>query len=188
MTIFAKAFRFYSPFIFWLTLQSSTLAQQTQVPTLQVCNRTIVAGGVVVYVDARSDATHAGTFELKVEASCDPKASGNPGGSLSIKAINVTDSQVTGDIIASGANLEQITSTGQSTPTAYVNGKCTHQPPPGTPPISGCRFWLLIADNKQVPQHQKTPDVVSVLVFDAGGRTVFYATGPAVQGHIKVSH
>jgi hypothetical protein len=103
-----------------------------------------------------------------------------------ISAIKMTDSMLTGDIVTSGANLEQLTSTGKATPTAYLNGKCTHHPPAGTPPISGCRFWLLIADNQEVPQHQKTPDIASVVVFDATGHTVFYATGPALRGHIKV--
>lgn len=171
-----------------LTLTFATqklgVAQQTQVPTLQVCNRTIVVGDAVFRVDARSDATHAGTFELKIEASCDPGSSGYPGGSLTISKVSLTDSLVSGDILAGGAEIEQMTSTGVATPTAYLNGRCRG----ATAPIPGCRFWILIADNQEVPAHPKTPDVASVLVFDKTGKTVLYATAPALQGHIKVSH
>jgi hypothetical protein len=171
-----------------LALQTYAVAQQLQIPTLQVCNKTVVVGDALVHIDARSDATHAGTFQVKIEASCDPALSGFPGGSLSITAVNMTDSQISGQILAAAHNIEQITSTGQATPTAYLNGTCNNQPATGERAITGCRFWLLIADNQNVAQHPRTPDVISVVVFDAQGRTVFYATGPVAKGHVGVTH
>jgi hypothetical protein len=165
-----------------------TLAQspQVQIPTLQACNKSLAVGRGVVTIDARRDTTHAGSFKVEIEASCDPQAGGYPTGSLAIRGISMTDSSITGDLI-SGPTIDQMTSAGDKTPTAYVNGRCAHHPPSGAA-IVGCRFWLMVVDNQQVSGQQRTPDIVSVLVFDGAGNTVFYATGPVVSGAIRVTH
>ena len=51
--------------------------------------------------------------------------------------------------------------------------------------MRGCRFWLMLADNKQA-NAQGTPDVVGFLIFDGTGKRVAYGTGPVVDGDIEV--
>ena len=152
------------------------LAQQVQVPTLQVCNETTVAGKANVRIMSRSDTTHTGSFDIAVELSCKP--SGYPGGSLSLNRISMSDSSAGATITAT--TFEQVTSIGKHTPTAFINGRCK------AAEINGCRFWLMIADNKGLDR-EGTPDIVSFLVVDGTGRRVAYGTGPVLKGDIKVT-
>ena len=76
--------------------------------------------------------------------------------------------------------FEQVTSIGKHTPTAFINGRCK------AAEINGCRFWLMIADNKGLDR-EGTPDIVSFLVVDGTGRRVAYGTGPVLKGDIKVT-
>jgi hypothetical protein len=76
-------------------------------------------------------------------------------------------------------SIEQLTSTGRATPTLYVNGRCKAERAPG------CRFWLMVADNRR--GRQGTPDIVGFLVLDGKGQRVAYATGPVVDGDIEVA-
>ena len=127
--------------LLWSGALTAAHAQQPQLPTLQVCNGTKVEGTAVVKIASRSDATHAGTFKVGVDLTCDPRTgTGYPAGSLVITGINLTDSTIQGDI--TNMTVEQITSTGRATPTVYLNGRCK------APQIRGCRFWLMLADNK----------------------------------------
>jgi len=151
-------------------------AQQVQVPTLQVCNQTTVAGKANVRIISRSDATHTGSFDVVVDLSCQP--SGYPGGSLALNKISMSDSTVSGTITAT--TFEQVTSIGKHTPTAFINGRCK------ATEISGCRFWLMVADNRGL-EKDGTPDIVSFLVIDGTGRRVAYGTGPVMKGDLKVS-
>jgi hypothetical protein len=156
-------------------------AQQPQIPTLQVCNQTTVNGGGLVKIVRRADAGHSGTFKVEVELRCDP--SGYPAGTVRITSLSMSDSIVQGNITST--LIEQVTSTGKHTPTAYINGRCNAQGPAGAAPITGCRFWIMFADNK-LQTEQQTADVVSFLVFDGTGKRVAYGTGPVVEGDIRV--
>ena len=156
--------------------------QQPQIPTLQVCNQTVVTGGGLVKIVSRADVGHSGTFKVEVEIKCDQSGSGYPGGVVKITSLSMSDSIVQGQI--NSTLIEQVTSTGKHTPTAYINGRCTAQAPTGA--IQGCRYWIMFADNK-VPSAQQTADVVSFLVFDGTGKRIAYGTGPVVDGDIKVA-
>ena len=153
------------------------LAQQVQIPTLQVCNQTSVAGKALVKIAGRSDAGHSGTFEVAVELGCTPP--GYPTGSITLSNISMSDTLVGGTITST--EIEQVTSTGKHTPTAYISGRCKADVK------GGCRFWVLIADNKTADSKEGTPDIVSFLVFDGTGHRVAYGTGPVVKGDIKVA-
>jgi hypothetical protein len=172
---------------FWITaalllsLAAPLQAQQPQIPTLQVCNQTLVTGAGLVKIVSRADAGHSGTFKVEVELKCDP--SGYPTGIVRL-FLSMSDSIAEGQI--NSTLIEQVTSTGKHTPTAYINGRCTAQAPAGAAPIPGCRFWIMFADNK-VPTAPQTPDVVSFLVFDGAGKRIAYGTGPLVEGDIKVA-
>jgi len=151
-------------------------AQQPQIPTLQVCNVTGVKGSGFVKIPRRSDAAHLGTFEVRVELRCDPRA-GYPAGTLSIK-VDMSDSVAQGLITATA--LEQVTSTGKHTPTAYINGRCKADQ------VSGCRFWLTLTDNKRL-EERAAPDIVGFLVLNGVGQRVAYGFGPVVDGDIVVA-
>jgi hypothetical protein len=153
------------------------LAQQPQIPTLQVCNATAARGEGGVKIASRADATHSGSFRVRLEVKCDP-ADGYPAGSLTIAGISMSDSIVQGTITAT--SFEQMTSTGKHTPTLYVNGRCKAEG------ARGCRYWLMIANNKKADA-KGTPDVVSFLVFDGTGKRVAYGTGPLADGDLDVA-
>jgi len=168
-------------------------AQQPQIPTLQVCN--LSANMIVnsnpaatVTILSRKDASHTGSFTVNVKLGCD--ANGYPSGSLTITNLSMTDSTIQGTITAT--SFDQLTSTGKDTPTAYANGRCTAQSVTGGSQVSGCRYWIMFADNAK-PQATlpaplpQTPDIISFLVFDKTGKRVAYGTGPVAKGNIDVS-
>ena len=155
----------------------AALAQQPQIPTLQVCNKTSARGEGLVKIASRADATHSGSFRVRLQVGCDP-ASGYPTGSLTIAAISMSDSTVQGTI--SATTFEQMTSTGKHSPTLYVNGRCKAEG------IRGCRYWLMIANNKRA-DGRGTPDIASFLVFDGTGKRVAYGTGPLAEGDLDVT-
>ncbi|HYS83875.1 MAG TPA: hypothetical protein VEN78_02580 [Bradyrhizobium sp.] len=158
---------------------SGVQAQQPQVPTLQVCNETQVQGKAVVKIGSRVDVSHSGTFTITIEVKCNRESNnGYPAGTFQIINLSMSDSIVQGTIAA--ISLEQVTSTGKHTPTAYLNGRCRADK------VIGCRFWLMLADNKK-PNQSGTPDVVSFLVFNSAGQRVAYGTGPVVEGDIQVA-
>jgi hypothetical protein len=161
-----------------LVLAAGTaLAQQPQIPTLQVCNATAAHGEGGVKIASRADGSHSGTFRVRLEVKCDP-ADGYPAGTLTIAAISMSDSAVQGTITST--SFEQMTSTGKHTPTFYVNGRCKAEG------VRGCRYWLMIANNKKAGV-AGTPDVVSFLVFDGTGKRVAYGTGPLADGDLEVA-
>lgn len=151
-------------------------AQQAQIPTLQVCNPTRVEGRAAVEIVSRSDAIHSGVFKIGTELKCDPKGLPYPAGGFQID-VDMSDSVVQGTII--GDTIEQLTSTGKHSPTAYLSGRCSARD------VSGCRYWLMLADNGRA--QEGTPDVVGFLVFDGAGNRVAYGTGPVVDGDIAVA-
>ena len=154
-------------------------AQQPQIPTLQVCNETQVGGKGVVKIASRADVSHSGTFAITIEVKCNRELNnGYSAGTFQIVNLSMSDSIVQGTIAA--ISLEQVTSTGKHTPTAYLNGRCRADK------VIGCRFWLMLADNKKANQ-PGTPDVVSFLVFNSVGQRVAYGTGPVVEGDIQVA-
>jgi hypothetical protein len=163
----------------WFT---AVQAQQVQIPTLQVCNNTRVQGTGLVRIARRTDSLSAGTFRVSTNLNCNPKGVGYPEGTLSMSDISMSDSaDIKGAISMS---VEQITTTGKQSPTVYLNGRCK-APTTSGKNIPGCRFWMMIADNKQANQ-KGTPDIVGFLVFDGTGRRVAYGTGPVEQGDITV--
>jgi hypothetical protein len=151
-------------------------AQQPQIPTLQVCNLTQVEGAAAIQILSRVDAIHSGVFKIRIEVRCDPAGQPYPSGGLRID-VDMSDSTVQGTI--AGDTIDQLTSTGKHSPTAYLAGRCTAEG------ISGCRYWLMLADNSRY--QDGTPDVVGFLVFDGAGVRVAYGTGPVVDGDISVA-
>lgn len=157
-------------------ISSSAQGTQPQIPTLQVCNNTKAVGTGTVKINSRADALHTGKFTVTIELTCDVNSQ-YPVGGLKISDISMSDSIVQGTMIST--SFEQVTTTGKHTPTLFLNGRCKAEG------IQGCRYWLMIADNKNNVA-AGTSDVVSFLVFDGTGKRVAYGTGPVVSGDIDV--
>jgi hypothetical protein len=176
-----------------------SIAQQVQIPTLQVCNFTkIVANNALVHVDSRMPFGFLGNFTLSGRLMCDPAGpSPYPTGALSILGVNMNDSAILGNIMLT--TFEQVASTGGlnpstgvpvpggATPTAWVNGRCRAGDAAGAPRIP-CHYWLMVVDNKRDdPVAGQTSDIVSFLVLGADGKRLAYGTGPVVQGAVSVA-
>ena len=157
-------------------LPSVDFAQQTQIPTLQVCNHTLIKGAGTVRIASRADSTHSGSFKIEIGVVCRAKQGGIPSGNIRVTNISMTDSTI-GPAFNSTL-IEQVTSAGRSTPMAFINGRCDWH---GTP----CRFWMMLTDNAS-EKGGKTPDIVSFLVFNPTGGRIAYASGPVVEGNIRI--
>jgi hypothetical protein len=153
-------------------------AQQPQIPTLQVADETKVTGDALVKIVSRSDMTHSGSFEIRINVQGIGPA-GYPTGTLVIQKLSMNDSTLQGTIKAT--LIEQVTSTGRATPMAFLNGRCDADG------LKGGRFWMMITDNAREPGPKATPDIVSFLIFDKTGKRVAYGTGPVVRGNLTVA-
>jgi hypothetical protein len=151
-----------------LAAPGSASAQQPQIPTLQVCNGTVASGGGMVKLAKRAFLPHSGVFQIGLNVKC--TEAGYPVGVVELK-IDMSDSQIQG--LVKSILIEQLTSTGRDTPTAYLNGRCEADG------VVGCRFWLMVADNGA------EQDVVSFLIFDGKGHRVAYGTGQ-LNGSVNV--
>jgi hypothetical protein len=153
-----------------------------QIPNFHISDKSkIIGSGNVALLPNRKDATHTGIFGVKVDVSFDPGSDNYPVGAVRID-VDLTDS-FKGK--ADSTSIEQVNTFGKHTPTSVITGRCmVTLSTTGTAPL-GCRFWLLIANNK-TPSQQGTADVVGFVVYDRSGNRVAYGTGP-LQGDMEVS-
>ena len=153
-----------------------------QISNFHICDKSkIVGSGQVALLPNRKDGTHSGTFAVKVDVAFDPTVNDYPVGAVRID-VDLSDSFKG---IASSTSIEQVNSFGKHTPTAVITGRCkVNLQGAGAAPV-GCRFWLLIANNKK-PTQQGTPDVVGFVIYDRNGDRVAYGTGP-LQGDMEVT-
>ena len=158
-----------------LVTASSASAQQAQIPTLQVCNNSVIEGKGVVKLTRRADIQHQGTFYIDIGVKCGPP--GYPAGGFALK-IDMSDSLAQG--VVKSITIDQVTSVGKHTPTAYLSGRCDGGG------VKGCRYWLTLADNGKL-SNKDTPDVVGFLILDGNGNRAAYGTGPLADGDIVVA-
>jgi hypothetical protein len=156
-------------------------AQQIQIPSSQVCNRTkLSANNAVVIVDTRAAAPLTGFFALRGNLNCDPAAGVfYPTGTLGIFGISMNDSSIQGDVVFT--TFEQLTSGGKVTPTLWLNGRCK------AANVRGCHYWLMAVDNVRGRPVGRTFDVVSFLILDQNGKRAAYGTGNVVDGDVTIS-
>src|SRR5882757_1827079 len=153
-----------------------------QISNFHVSDRSkIIGSGKVPLLPHRKDIAHSGIFVVKVDVVFDPAVNDYPTGGVRID-VDLSDS-FKGS--AESTSIEQVNSFGKHTPTSVITGRCrVALQETGTAPV-GCRFWLLIANNKK-PTEPGTPDVVGFVVYDRNGNRVAYGTGP-LEGDIEVS-
>jgi hypothetical protein len=120
-----------------------------QIPNLHASNRSKVsADGAIVFIKRRQDGSHSGQFTVTGSLSFNPAADAYPSGSMVIK-VDLNDS-VTGTIAVK--TVEPLDTTGRATPTAYATGRCDFKAEP--PPV-GCRYWIMLADNKRADEEDR---------------------------------
>ena len=153
-----------------------------QISNFHVSDKSKIAGsGKVTLLPNRKDALHSGIFGIRVDVAFDPAVNDYPVGTVRIE-VDLSDS-FKGS--AEATSIEQVNSFGKHTPTSVITGRCKVElREPGTAPV-GCRFWLLIANNKR-PNEPGTPDVVGFVVYDRNGNRVAYGTGP-LEGDVEVA-
>lgn len=148
-----------------------------QIPSLHTSNKTNAKADATVFIQRRKDAVHSGQFTVKGTLKFDPTADDYPSGSLTIK-VDLSDSAKGAFVIRT---VEQLDTTGKHTPTVYATGRCSADVDTRA---AGCRYWLLMADNKREGEDE-TADVISFLIYDRSGKRVAYGTGP-VKGDVTV--
>jgi hypothetical protein len=101
---------------------------QPQIPSLQVCNVTTATGNATVTIQARKSAgapPNLGTFVVTFvqPVNCNPPNTPYPAGQFTIKIdMTETPTSVNHGTITS-TSIEQVTKTGNDTPTLYMNGR-----------------------------------------------------------------
>lgn len=150
-----------------------------QIPNLHTSNRTKAEARARVFILRRQDGVHAGEFTVQGTLSFNPLTDAYPSGSLNIR-VDLTDS-ARGTFVVK--TVEQLDTTGKHTPTVFATGRCSADI---DQKAVGCRYWLMMADNKREREEQ-TPDVISFLIYDRNGRRVAYGTGPVSKGDVLVS-
>ena len=152
------------------------------IPALHISSKSQAKGGAVAFISKRKDAAHSGEYEIKISVNFDPTTMDYPAGSLSIKT-NLSDS-VKGLFTATSIDL--INSFGKHTPTIYLTGRCSLRLLEDIARPVGCRYWLMIADNRGV-EGKGTPDIIGFAIQDRLGNRVAYGTGTVIKGDIVVA-
>jgi hypothetical protein len=152
-----------------------------QISNFHISDKSKIDGSAKVALLPHRAGPNSGIFTVRVSVGFDPGAGDYPTGSVSFD-IDLTDS-FKGS--AASTSIEQVNSFGKHTPTVVITGRCKVTLADGKPPL-GCRFWLLVANNKK-PTEQGTPDVVSFVIYDRNGSRVSYGTGPVASGDIEIA-
>jgi hypothetical protein len=157
-----------------------------QLPTIQTpCKTTAKAKEkTIVLVSGQGSAPASGKVLIeKLDVHYDPGTDAIPLGGFVLR-IDLDESPNT---IVESETVDQLTSYGKHTPTMAMSGRCkVHQPNSKEQP-TGCRYWVLIANNTREPLEKRTPDIVSFLVVKKTGERIAYGTGTVVEGDVQVT-
>jgi hypothetical protein len=132
-----------------------------------------------IFIQSRKDIVSSGVFSVRLDVHFDPAIDLYPTGSLSIK----TDLSDSAKGTFRATTIELINSYGKHNPTLYVTGRCDDDI---NPDAKGCRYWLMISNNKLANQ-AGTPDIVGFAVHDRNGNRIAYGTGPVRTGDFEVA-
>lgn len=149
------------------------------IPAFHISDKSKVKGGADIFIASRQDALSSGVFSIKISAQFDPSVDLYPVGSLFIK-VDLSDG-TKGSFKAT--SIELINSYGKHNPTVYLTGQCADDTQPDA---LGCRYWVMIANNKAA-QQSGTPDIVGFAIHDRNGSRIAYGTGPVKSGDIEVA-
>ena len=148
------------------------------IPAFHVSDSGKAKGSGEIFIQTRVDAASTGIFTVKLSVQFDPATDEYPTGSVHIK----TDLSDSAKGVFDATSIELINSYGKHNPTIYLTGRCKCDI---SPSAKGCRFWLMIANNKMANQ-QGTPDIVGFAIHDRNGDRIAYGTGPVKSGDFDV--
>jgi len=151
----------------------------TSIPALHVSTKSFAKGSGKVFIKSRQDAASSGAFTVKLTVQFDPAVDEYPIGTIEFR-VDLSDG-AKGSF--SATSIELINSHGKHNPTVFITGRCKDD---AQPDAKGCRYWLMIANNKRPNDHEGTADVVSFTIHDRNGNRVSYGTGPVVSGDFEV--
>lgn len=143
------------------------------IAAFHVSNKSTVKGKGKVFIDSRTSGGVSGTFQITINVHFDPATEDYPSGSLKI----TTDLSDTVNGTFNTKNIELINSHGKGNPTVFLTGKIDED----LPNYKGCRYWLMIANNR-TNAHHNSADIVSFSINDKNGQLVAYGTGTLAQG------
>jgi hypothetical protein len=149
----------------------------TPIASYSISDKSVIKGEGKVFLSQRSDSVSSGVFKVALRVTFDPATDEYPTGSVKIEP-DLSDS-IRG--IIESTTIEQVNTHGKHSPTAVIAGRCKVSG--NNSPAKGCRFWLLVSDNRGTDEG--TPDIVSFIVYDRTGKRVSYGTGP-LDGNITV--
>jgi hypothetical protein len=153
----------------------------TSIPAFHVSDISKARGSGDVFIQSRKDtAPSSGIFSVRLDVHFDPVPDNYPAGSLIIK-VDLSDS-VKGAFTAT--SIELINSYGKHNPTIYLTGRCNVEATGHVP--KGCRYWLMIANNKKADDPHGTPDIVGFAIHDCTGTRIAYGTGPVKSGDFDI--
>lgn len=146
---------------------------------MHVSSKSKVKGLGTVYIHSRNDALTTGNFTLKIDALFDPPVSLYPTGTFKLE-VSLSDGS-TGTFICS--TIELINTYGKHNPTVVLTGQCKDEI---NPDAKGCRYWIIIANNK-TSNEPATADIVGFAIHDNLGNRIAYGMGPVRSGDFEVA-
>ena len=150
----------------------------TCVPAFHASDKSRARGDGEIFIQSRQDAASAGVFRVRLDVTFDPTVNDYPTGNVVIR-VDLSDG-AKGTF--SSTSIELVNSHGKHNPTIYLTGRCSDAVQPDA---KGCRYWLMVANNKTASQ-QATPDVVGFVIHDRNGDRIAYGTGPVRAGDFEV--
>ncbi len=148
------------------------------IPAFHISTKSFVKGSGQVYIQSRDDNSTSGTFAIEISAGFDPSIDLYPTGQFTLK-VDLSDG-VRGKFAST--TIELINSYGKHNPTVSLTGQCKDST---RPDAQGCRYWIMIANNKG-SNREGTPDIVAFAIHDRNGVRIAYGMGPLKIGDITV--
>jgi hypothetical protein len=168
---------------------SHFIMSATSIPAFHVSDHSEAKGHGEVFIQTRTALGISGTFIVDsgpplaaMHVRFDPPTDNYPIilAPLVIK-VDLSDS-VNGKFTAT--SIELINSYGKDNPTIYLTGRCNAETSGHVP--KGCRYWLMIANNKKIDDPAGTPDIVGFAIHDSTGIRIAYGTGPLKSGDFYI--
>jgi len=148
------------------------------IPAFHVSDLSKAKGQGDIFIQSRKDAASSGVFTVQLDVHFDPAVDEYPVGNLMIR-VDLSDGSK-GTFKAT--TIELINSYGKHNPTIYLTGRCADDVQPDA---KGCRYWVVIANNKSATA-QATADVVGFAIHDRNGNRIAYGMGPVRTGDFEV--
>jgi len=169
-------------------LVQHSAAQPPQIPSTPASNKTVATvsdnGAIVAVSGQMAPAPNAASGKiqvLKFKASYDPASDTYPSLNL-VMRLDLAESPKS---IVTAETVDHMTSYGRLTPTTVFCGRCNLKTG-DQKAVSGYQYWVLIANNTKEPSDKHTPDILSFVITEKGGKRIAYGTGVVTEGDLHV--